>query len=650
MLPGLCYFEAEMCGFVGTLKGDRRVRAEGRDVEAAGRVQVHRGPDRSAVFAEGPFAAAHQRLRILDLSSAGDQPMLSADGAVCIVYNGEVYNFRELRERYGLDRRGFRFRSSTDTEVLLYLYELLGIDFVQELNGMYAIAIWDRRCGKLFLIRDRFGIKPLFYTLIDNDIWFASEIKALLQAPGFDRQPCLEALHHYLSFNYIPGDITAFEGVREVRPGRVLEVSNGQRITQNTRRYWSPRYGIRAPSDLRQTVDEVRSLLQDAVVRHMISDVPVGVMLSGGMDSSVLAALMAQGRQGSDFHTFAITFDDPSFDESSYAATMARHLGTSHHEIRITPRAVADSLETALSFIDEPYADGSAIPTYLLAKQARDFVTVLLSGEGGDEVFVGYDTHVAHPARNAYRRFPCPMRRLAQRAVGRLPVSHKKLSLGFKLQRFVHGAEASTPVSHFLWRRVFSEAEKREILAVERDLEAEYGPSRRLFETRFESMQTPDVLNRLLALDCAYHLPDDLMIKNDRMTMASSIEARVPFLDLPLFEYMSGLAGHVKMRRLKTKYLLKEAMAPWLPTRILKKKKVGLELPYSRWFCSELKPLLLDVLSPASLREVPLLNGEKVHAVLETHLERQADRGRELWGLLNFVTWYRQNFSKRHVS
>lgn len=628
-----------MCGFTGTLNGNARSRADKELVEPLGKLLVHRGPDDFGSFSDGPYTVSHRRLRIIDLSVDGKQPMQNEDGTISIVHNGEVYNFRDLREKYALDKK-FRFRSRTDTEVLLYLYELLGVDFVHELNGMFSIAIWDGRKRCLYLIRDRFGIKPLFYTVLKDSIWFSSEIKSLLRVPGFERRVCLEAMHHYFSFAYIPGTMTAFEGVEEVRPGSFMEIRSGSGIDIKKTRYWQPIYGDRIPDNIEQVVDEVRELLKKSVRYQLISDVPVGVMLSGGMDSSALTVLMSQIRGNSGFHTFSIGFDEKSFDETPYAESMARHIGTIHHPIKITPKSVINNIEKYLLYIDEPYADGSAIPTYLLSREAKKYVTVLLSGEGGDEVFAGYETHLAYFARKMYRRFPVIFRRSAGRLAGLMPVSHKKLSLDFKIKRFVQGVEDSVPVSHYKWREVFSEEEKEKLF----EPGTEYSPSSELFNRCFAHIDSSDELNKLLGIDCSYHLPDDLMIKNDRMTMAHSLEARVPFTDLELFEYMANLAGPFKLRGLELKYLLKQAMKPFLPKKILSKKKIGLEIPYSKWFCFELKELLSNNLSESFLKDIPFINTRYVQQVVSEHINKKLDRGRELWSLLNFAIWYRLYF------
>jgi len=633
-----------MCGIFGYVNGSVEKPADPRLTETLIQKMRHRGPDDSGSYADGNYAVSHLRLSIIDLSRNGHQPMLNAARTACIAFNGEIYNFRELKAKYGLGDK-FPFVSKTDSEVVLYLYERLGPDFVRELNGMFALAIWDGRRKQLLLARDRFGIKPLFYTIHDGALWFSSEIKSLLGIPGFRKEVCFKAVHNYFSFDYIPGEETAFENIKEVRPGFMLRVGTGESLSVKPERYWTPRYGQEKPRSVPETVAEVQELLVGAVKSQLISDVPVGVMLSGGMDSSTLTALMAHVRGDADFHTFSIGFDEPSFDESPYAEIVAKEIGTTHHAVKITAQTVRDNLERYLSFIDEPYADGSAIPTFMLAQEARKFVTVLLSGEGGDEVFAGYDTHKAYLVNRLYKKIPKPARWLVAQAVARLPVSHRKLSFDFKAKKFIRGTNFSVPHSHYLWREVFTEEEKKELLRVPLDLERAYGPSFGLFVDLYAAAEGGDELNKLLQIDCSFHLPDDLMIKNDRMTMAHSLEARVPFTDYPLFDYMANIAGTSKIKLNMSKLFMKKAMAPFLPERILKKKKVGLEMPYSKWFLAELKDILCDHLSPESLARIPFLDAACVQRIIRDHMEGRRDYGRELWGLLNFAVWHRLYFS-----
>ena len=628
-----------MCGFAGVVWEDSNERPFPKQVLSTMAAPLrHRGPDATGIHWANRCGLAHQRLSIIDLSDAGRQPMSNENGTIWIAYNGETYNFRDLKSRFALDGK-HQFRSRTDTEVIVHLYEDLGIDCVRYLDGMYAFAIWDQRNEALHLARDPFGIKPLFYLQTPGAFWFASEIKALLAVPGYEPEPDLEALHHYLAFDYIPGPLTAFRGIQELRPGHRLTIFRGERKPQIAR-FFDLAYDVDRHMTETDAITRSREMLMQAVERQLVADVPVGVMLSGGMDSSALTALMARVRGQADFHTFSIGFEDKSFDESSFARLVAEHVGTQHHEVQITAPRVLDLLQTYLSHIDEPYADGSAIPTFLLADCASEYVTVLLSGEGGDEFFSGYDTHAAYRWRQKYRRIPGPLRRgVIRRCVDSLPVSEKKLSLEFKAKRFVRGAELDIPRAHFFWRMVLSEDMKRSILAEPGRFRG-FGPSDRLFVDRYAQCEAEDPLNRLLYLDASYHLPDDLMIKNDRMTMAHSLEARVPFTDRPLVEFLATVPVDLKLKGTRKKHLLRSAMEGILPQAVLDKKKVGLEMPYSRWLRGEWRDLGEHALAPDRLSATGLFDPKGVQALWDQHQSKRIDHGRALWGLINYMTWY----------
>ncbi|MDA0991703.1 MAG: asparagine synthase (glutamine-hydrolyzing), partial [Verrucomicrobia bacterium] len=422
-----------------------------------GRLQ-HRGPDDDGILWQAPCGLAHRRLSIIDTTRAGRQPMGNDDATWQLVYNGEIYNYADLRQSFALDSQGYTFKSQTDTEVLLYLLESMGAECLQHLNGMYAFAAWDRQTRTLHLARDPFGIKPLFYTIHQQTFWFASEIKALLAIPGFDPAPSMEALHHYMSLAYIPGSLTAFEGIHELRPGHRIYIRPGDSAPKLSR-FHQLTYQPNDQLNERDAIAETERLLEEAVRRHLIADVPVGVMLSGGLDSSTLAVLMQHCRQNAGFDTYSLAFDEPSFDESSYAQQVAQQIGSRHHIIRVTPKKVAELMPTYLGAIDEPYADGSAIPTWLLAQEAANDVSVLLSGEGGDECFAGYDTHAAYQARGLYRQLlPRLIRqRIVRPLTDRLPISDRKLGLAFRAKRFAEAAEWDVARAHFYWRAVLTE-------------------------------------------------------------------------------------------------------------------------------------------------------------------------------------------------
>jgi asparagine synthase (glutamine-hydrolysing) len=628
-----------MCGIAGYLQ----IAPDGRRpdpalIERMTEVLQHRGPDSRGIWCDGRVALGHRRLSIIDLSPNGTQPMGNEDGSIQIVYNGELYNYRELKRRFALAERGHQFRSQTDTEVLLHLYEELGMEMLRELNGMYAFALWDGGRQELHLVRDRYGIKPLFYTRHENCFLFASEIKSLLQHEGIKRQVNLQALHDFLTFGYVPGEQTAFSGIQELPPASCLSI----RMTGETRmvRYWDLRFEVDDAIDEQTAVRRARELMDLAVHRQLVSDVPVGVLLSGGMDSSTVVALMAQ-HTADPIHTYSVGFEDPSFNELPAARLVAQQYRTIHREVCISPQIVRDLLPRYLTYIDEPYADGSAIPTYCVCQIAKKEVGVVLSGEGGDEAFGGYETYTAYKMSRWFRHVPRWVRQgVLAPAVNCLPVSHKKLSLEFKLKRFLGGQDLSPPQAHLWWRIILTEARKLALYTPEVLEQIVLAPADRHFIQAFNGSSTKDVLNKLMHIDSSIFLPDDLMIKNDRMSMAHSLEARVPMTDHDLTEFMARVPPKWKLRRLRKKHIMRTAMADLLPPAILNKKKVGLEMPYSRWLKHELHDLLMRYCGPQRLAETRLFRPEAVMSLIEEHVTQVHDHGRALWSLLNFMIWY----------
>lgn len=633
-----------MCGFMGVLKlNTNSVSVENDALQSSSQVLKHRGPDAFDIHWDGPCGLAHYRLSIIDTSDAGKQPMCNETGKVWIAYNGETYNFLDLKSEFNLEKK-HNFHSRTDTEVIIHLYEELGVDAVKHLNGMYAYALWDSNIETLHLARDPYGVKPLFYLMTKDAFWFSSEIKGLLEVPGYKPSPSTEALHHYLSFNYVPGTLTAFSGIYELSPGHTLVIDTKTRQPK-INRFFDINYNINHNISRKEALETSLELLEKSVRRQLISDVPVGVMLSGGVDSSALTALMAKIKGNSDFHTFSLGFEDSSFNESGYAKIVADHIGTKHHEVLVTADKVKSMLPKYLAYIDEPYADGSAIPTYLLAECAKEYVTVLLSGEGGDEFFAGYDTHFAYKVRKMYRLVPSFIRKqLISRMVNMLPVSHKKLSFDFKAKRFVRGAELETAESHYAWREVLNEDVKKSVL--NSGAYGNYSPSVKHFIDKFNQCDARDELNRLLYIDFSFHLADDLMIKNDRMTMANSLEARVPFTDNDLVRYLASVPVNHKLPRNKKKYLLRTAMQAYLPKEITTKKKVGLEMPYSSWLRNELREMAEEAFSPGSLNSTGMFNSKTISLLWSEHQNMVVDHGRFFWGLLNYMLWYNMYIEK----
>lgn len=620
----------------------------GAALSAMADVLKHRGPDMSGTWEKGPCYLAHQRLSIIDITEAGRQPVSSRDGSIHLIYAGRTYNYKELKQQYGLEQKGYIFKSTSDAEVLLHLYEELGIDFLKKLNGIYALALWDEKKKTLFIARDPFGVAPLFYMEYDKAFWFASEIKGLLMAPDYTPKPSIEALYHFFCYDYVPGTLTPFDKIHELAPGRFLSISVHKPQSQITR-FFDIAYEINTKISEKEAIQRSRELIIQSVTRQVVSDVPVGVMLSGGMDSSTLTGIYTKIRGDSNFHTFALTFDDMTFDESYYSRLMAKQFGTKHHEIQVTADKVLKLLPKHLIYIDEPYADGAAIPTYLASEEAKNHVSVLLSGEGGDEFFAGYVLYAAYKIRTLYRSLvPGFIRKgIIKPLVHLLPVSHNKLSFDFKAKRFTHGAELSVPHSHCKWREVLPKEVRLKILAHSNLCES-FPNSEQFFINTFNKARAEDILNKLMYIEFNNQLPNDLMIKNERMTMAHSIEVRVPFTDNNIVRFLSTMPVNYKMKGLRTKNLMRGAMKGILPKEIVEKKKVGMEMPYSKWFCNELKDFAENYFSLQKLNNTGLFRGEEVRQLWQEHLDLKVDHGRFLWGLLSYMLWHEAYIEKRN--
>ncbi len=623
-----------MCGIAGRLNFRSSEPVAGESVRKMCRVMRHRGPDDEGVFLDGNFGMGMRRLSIIDLFT-GRQPIPNEDASVWTVFNGEIYNFLTLRSE--LVSKGHLFRTNTDTEVIVHLYEEYGTDFVGHLAGMFAIALWDKKEKKLVLARDRLGIKPLFYSVDLGRVLFASEIKPILREDG-RADIDLQALHDYLSLNYVPGPRTILQRIKKLDPGHILVCSKG---IVTVRPYWELNYPVLAEQNSRSEesyCEELRGLFKSVLKEHLISDVPLGVFLSGGIDSSSLVALMSEvfSRR---IRTFSIGFDEDSYDELSYAKTVAKRFDTQHHELVLRPDAV-DLLPRMIDFFGEPFGDSSAIPVYYVSQLARRQVKVALSGEGGDEVFAGYETYAACRIAQLYKRLPEVLTRtVIPAAVRRLPVSHRKVSFDYKAKRFVDGALLPPLEAHYWWKVLFTEDAKAALYASGMDgLE----DPMRLYRDVYDCCPANDVISRLQHVDLKVYLPDDILVKADRMSMANSLELRVPFLDHRVVEFAASLPPRLKLRRLTKKYILRHAMARLLPPEILRGEKRGFNVPIPIWLCRELRPVVEEALSPKKLRETGIFNPAPVAALVRDHWAKRADHSRNIWALLVFMLWYQE--------
>jgi asparagine synthase (glutamine-hydrolysing) len=630
-----------MCGITGWAYLDAHTPTENGATELlrsmCGRM-VHRGPDSEGLMTATGVALGMRRLAIIDLQT-GEQPATSEDGSVSVILNGEIYNYRELRAE--LETRGHKFKSASDTEVLPHLYEEYGTAMLDRLNGMFAFALWDARRRRLFLARDPFGEKPLYWGTFGGKLLFASEPKVLLAHPAVTTSVNLEALRQYLAFDYVPAPLSIYEGINKLPAAHALTLTDG-RI--ETWRYWQTSYRKLTPAP---TEDEaaatLRELLADSVRLRLVSDVPLGVLLSGGVDSSAVAALAVRA-SAETVKTFSISFAEKSFDESAYARGVADFLGTDHHEERLSANLAADLVGEIGSWMDEPLSDPSVVSTYLLCRFTRQHVTVALGGDGGDEIFAGYQMYHGHKIARLYERVPRALRRLlVEPAIRRLPVKTKNLSFDFKARRFVEGMQTSDEVArHHIWFGSFSPAAQEQLFtanarrASRRDV---YADAR----TLFDSCDSPDLVERMQHLDMNLYLAEDILTKVDRASMAVSLEVRAPFLDRRVVEYAASLPSDYKLRGGTTKYILKQAIAPLVPPFVTRRGKKGFGVPVAEWLKGRLRPLARDLLSPARLARHGLFDPAYVTRLQDEHERGIANHRKLLWTLLVFELW-RESF------
>ena len=622
-----------MCGICGLAALDGAA-VDAAPLEAMSAALVHRGPDDAGSLVDGPVALAARRLSIIDLAG-GHQPIASEDGRVHAVQNGEILNHEALRR--DLQRDGHSFATRCDTEVLVHLYEQRGEGMLEALRGMFAIAIWDAREQRLLLARDRFGIKPLYWSTAAGVLSFASELKALRGLPGFGDELDRDAVEAYFAFNSIPSPLTIFRDARKLEPGTLLSWRPGQ--PPQLRRWCRPapvQAGAVRTEDERELAAELAERLRDSVRAHLVSDVPVGVWLSGGVDSGLLAALAAQ-ESGERLRTFSIGFEERSFDELDRARLVAGRLGAEHHEAILGPESVALLPQLAAAF-DEPYADSSALPADAVSRLTAQHVKVALSGEGGDELFGGYQTYAADllAARlGGVARFARPL-------VERIPSSSRRVSLDYKARRFVRAAHLPALERHHGWKEILAPELRAQLLAGMHDGRPPRDPLDQLRE-RYAQTAGAQPLARLQDVDIAPYLADDLLTKTDRMSMAHSLEVRVPFLDPHVAELALALPTSAKVRGLAKKRLLRSVAGTLLPREIARGAKRGFSIPMAAWLRGPLLPMARDLLAPAALARRGLLDASVVTRLLDEHVARREDHSRALWGLLCFVLWQEQD-------
>ncbi len=643
-----------MCGICGVIHFDGAPVTRQQLQTMNDRLR-HRGPDGEGYLVDGGVGLAMRRLKIIDIAGS-DQPLSNEDGSVALIFNGEIYNFQELRRR--LEQRGHRFRSAGDGETIAHLYEDYGADALKHLRGMFALALWDKRRGRLLLARDRFGQKPL-YTYRDSRVFvFASEIKALLAHPGVPRASRfgtddVRALADYLSFGYVPAPDTAFQDISMLEPATWLEIDLDGAVDSG--RYWE--LPALAPPDPKAQAasytGELRAKLEEAVKLRLVSDVPLGAFLSGGLDSSLIAALMVKHSNAA-VATFSIGFEgDDSFDETPYAQRVARHLGTEHRAFRVK----ADALELLPALVrhhDQPFADSSAIPTYLVSRLTREQVTVALTGDGGDELFAGYERFYAAELMRRLGFVPAPILRGAAGLLSLLPEGVGYYDPVKRARRFARAASLPLERAYFDLARVFDADLLAQITASDNSMPLGFSVATERRASRQPS-QHPDPLGlgryvdrrqahgvaRLVEATMRSYLPDDLLIKADRCSMQASLEARAPFLDHELAEYAATIPFNLKLKGATSKHILKEAARGLLPDDIIERKKHGFGLPLGAWLRSNIAPAR-ELLLSRRARQRGLLRMSVVERLISEHASGRRDHSRQLWALLTLEEWHRQ--------
>ncbi len=619
-----------MCGIAGVLAASSASAPDAGAVRRMCDAMVHRGPDDHGYMSDGPCALGHRRLSIIDLRPEGAQPMTNEDDSIAVIVNGEIYNFQELRRE--LENKGHSFKSRSDSEVCLHLYEEEGVDFLERLRGMYALALWDAPRKRLVLARDRFGKKPLFYHVGPDGLVFASELGALAASRHFEPRPDVDAIDAFLCLQYVPSPSTAFEGVKKLPPGCRMVCEPGR--AGEPEPYFQLRFDEVRGGSLAALTEQLHAQIEDAVRVRMVSDVPLGAFLSGGLDSSLIVAMMAR-HSSAPVKTFSVGFTSKDFSELPYAKMVAERYGTDHHELVVEPD-MASVIPELVRHYGEPFADSSALPTWYLCQYTRTGVTVALSGDGGDEAFSGYRRYSHSQTARGLRRLPGPLPALVAKAIGRIPVpaAQQVRDYGRRLMEPEHvrflGLAAHIP--HEDRMALYSEAMRQRFWD---------DPVARRFGELYDRATASDPVNRLLELDLQTYLPDDILTKVDIASMAHSLEVRCPLVDQNLMVFAASLPGSVKLRGLQTKRILREVAKPLLPEKILTRRKQGFGLPVDRWMREDLAPLSHDVLLDQTARQRGLFEPAAVKSLLQQH-QRGEPRGDQIWALMMLELWYRE--------
>ncbi len=624
-----------MCGIVGSTEDKNSI------IKKMCRALTHRGPDSEGYYFDNNISLGMRRLKIIDLDK-GDQPIFNSDRSIVTVFNGEIYNYRSLRKK--LSKNGITFQTNSDTETIVYLYQKYKDDFATKLRGMFSIAIWDKKASRLVLARDRIGIKPLYYYFNNNKLLFSSEIKSLLIHPDVCKELNFEALNHYFTFGYIPAPLSIFNKIYKVLPGHLLIYEDGQIYNKQ---YWD------LPLDKGRQMDtsfdsnhiksELSKLIYESIELHLVSDVPVGAFLSGGLDSGSLIALSSQV-SNNPMKTFSIGFEDKYLNELENASLVAEMYGTDHNEYIVKPTDI-DELEKIMFFYDEPFADSSAIPTYFVSKFAGEHVKVAFSGDGGDEIFAGYGNYKADKIIQYLNKFPLVTKnKFVQSIINLLPIGKNSFSFTNQLKKLYKILLLDPELAHVFWLSIISENDKNKLYINDNMLNLNKISSLEYYRKYFDHYKNKDFINTCILTDIKTVLPDDYLTKVDRASMANSVEVRVPFLDHKLVEYCSNLPSKYKMQGFETKSLLKQIMKDKLPKQIISGKKKGFSIPLNKWFKQDFNSLFEKYLSIEEIKSQGLFNHKFINELINNHSYGKVDSSKSLWSIIAFQIWYKNYY------
>ena len=623
-----------MCGIVGIVRNDKSDVDQTLLARMCAAIK-HRGPDDDGFYFNGAVGLGMRRLAIIDLKS-GQQPIHNQDRTAWIVFNGEIYNYRELRDQ--LEKLGHSFYTNSDTEAIVHAYDQFGADCPKHLRGMFAFAIWDERSQELFIARDRVGKKPLLYAQVNGQFVFGSEFSALLQHPDIPKDVDFEALNHYLSFMCVPAPLTAYQAIRKLEPGHSLRYRKGDIKIE---RYWQPDFSKKLDISEQEAGERTIEILREAVKVRLMSEVPLGAFLSGGIDSSAVVALMAE-ESDTPVKTFSIGFEEQDFSELHHARRVAEHVGADHQEFIVRPDAL-EVLPILVEHYGEPYADSSAIPTYYVARETRKHVTVALNGDGGDESFAGYERYAAMRLAERYHRIPAVLREsVVRQAIELMPSSETKRSRIRDVKRFIQSASLPKVERYLRWVSVFDTQAKQDLYTENFTRQTQGDSAAALLDPWFARANGSGIVDAALLTDIMTYLPNDLLVKVDIATMANSLEARSPFLDHHVIEFAASLPEKYKMRGLTSKYLLKRILRKLLPAENLGRRKMGFGVPIGHWFRGQLQPFLRETLLAETSLNRGLFRPEAVKRLVELHTRGERDYSHQLWTLLMLELWFQR--------